>query len=260
MSFENILVFSESGITTITLNRPDAMNSLTFEMIEELHQLLEDISRDDQCKVIILTGSGKAFSAGGDIKAMSEGMDAMQGKAYLQKINGIILKIVEIEKIVISAVNGFAVGAGCNLSLASDLIVASNEAIFSEAFLPVGLVPDAGGTYFLPRILGLPKAKELVLTGKKLSAEEAERLGLINQVVPPEDLNKTVMDMAKEIAKGPSRAIGLTKVLMNRSLWMDLRSALEYEAYSQGLCMQTADHKEGLKAFREKRKPIFLGK
>lgn len=258
MSFSNILINCiEDGIYKITLNRPDSLNSLTCDMVKELYQGLDDLEKDEACRVIILTGAGKAYSAGGDIKYLSAGLGAMEGKSYLQLINSLVQKIFEVEKIIISAVNGFAVGGGCNLCLATDLIVASSKAVFSEAFLPVGLVPDAGGTFLLPRIVGLPRAKELALTGRKISAEEAVSLGLINRVVPPDDLDMAVMEMARIVANGPTRQIGLTKVLMNRSLWLGLRDSLENEAYVQGLCMQTKDHREGLSAFLEKRKPVF---
>jgi len=258
MSFANILIDCiEDGIYKIIMNRQDSLNSLTCEMVKELYQGLDDLEKDESCRVIILTGAGKAYSAGGDIKYLSTGLGAMEGKSYLQLINSLVQKIFEVEKIIISAVNGFAVGGGCNLCLATDLIIASSKAVFSEAFLPMGLVPDAGGTFLLPRIMGLPRAKELVLTGRKISAEEAVSLGLINRVVPPDDLDLAVMEMAGIVANGPTRQIGLTKVLMNRSLWLGLRDSLEHEAYVQGLCMQTKDHREGLNAFLAKRKPVF---
>ncbi|SFH14358.1 2-(1,2-epoxy-1,2-dihydrophenyl)acetyl-CoA isomerase [Desulfotomaculum arcticum] len=258
MNYSNILInYIEEGVYKVIMNRADNMNSLTSEMIKDLCRGLDNLERKEDCRVIILTGTGKAYSAGGDIKYLSAGLGTMEGKSYLQLINSLILKIFEMEKIIISAVNGFAVGGGCNLCFATDLIFASSKAVFAEAFLPVGLVPDAGGTFFLPRILGLPRAKELALTGRKITAEEAASMGLINRVVPPENLDPAVLEMAREISSRPSRQIGLVKVLMNRSLWLDLRSALEYEAYAQGLCMQTIEHQEGVRAFLEKRKPVF---
>ena len=260
MVYKEISVKRTEEISTIVLNRPDLMNSLSSEMVKELMMALEYASGQQDIKVIVITGSGRVFSAGGDINALALGMSSIKGRDYVEEVNGVIRFITGTEKPVIAAVNGYAVGAGCNLALAADLVIASTNARFSEAFLQMGLVPDAGGTFFLPRLVGLHKARELVYTGRVLDALEAEKIGLINRVVEPGELEEAVASLAKQLANGPSRALGLTKMLFSRSLNTNLDDALAFEAFIQGICMQTDDHREGIKAFFEKRSPQFSGR
>lgn len=259
MDYNDILCEEDQGIFRIVFIRPESMNAFTNSMTDELLNALEFAAKNQDIKVVIIAGSGRAFSAGGDIKTLAAGLDTLSGRDYVEKIGGIVKLISGIEKPVIAEVNGFAVGSGCNVALACDIVIASDKARFSQGFLQIGLAPDGGGSYLLPRLIGLRKAKELVFSGKMLDAEEAERIGLINKVVKSEELETTVKEMARQFANGPTRAIGFSKLLLNRSSGLDLNDALANEAYIQGICMQTNDHKEGIQAFLTKRTPKFTG-
>jgi 2-(1,2-epoxy-1,2-dihydrophenyl)acetyl-CoA isomerase len=250
--FEKIIVEKEEGIAVIRLNRPEAMNALDMEIREELAKAIEDIRIDDNIKVLIITGVGRAFCAGGDITTMKE-IRADQGRERLKKIHRLLLNLVSMEKPVIAAVNGYAFGGGCNLALAADIIVASENAKFSQSFVKIGLVPDMGGMYFLPRLVGLAKARELMFLGETVDAKEAERIGMINKVVPREDLEKTAKELARKIVMGPSKSIGMTKTILNKSLHLDFTTLLELEAQAQGICFQTDSHKKSVKEFLQKR-------
>ena len=186
MPYENILCEESEGIIRILLNKPESMNAFTNSMTDELLDALEYAAKNPDLKVIILAGAGRAFSAGGDIKTLAAGLDALNGRDYVEKIGSIVKLITTIEKPVIAEVNGFAVGSGCNVAIAADLVIASDKARFGQGFLPIGFVPDGGGTYLLPRLIGFRKAKELILTGRMLDAAEAEKIGLINKVVKAE--------------------------------------------------------------------------
>lgn len=259
MDYNDILCEEDQGIFRIVFNRPESMNSFTNSLTDEFLNALEYAAKKQDVKVIIIAGSGRAFSAGGDIKYLAAGLDVLSGRDYVEKIGGIVKLISDMEKPVIAEVNGFAVGSGCNVALACDIVIASDKARFGQGFLQIGFAPDGGGSYLLPRLVGLRKAKELVLTGKMLDAEEAEKIGLINKVVKPEELETTVKEMAVQFANGPTRAIGFSKLLLNRSSALDLNDALASEAYIQAICMQTNDHKEGIQAFLAKRPPVFTG-
>lgn len=255
------LEITEKGVAIIKLNRPKAMNAINDQMKVELTDIVRKVKHDQDVKAVILTGEGRAFCAGGDVKEMSGTRSPMflrnRMRTYLHQI---VIMISQMEKPVITAVNGYAVGAGCNLALSGDIILASDQAKFSEIFVQVGLIPDAGGFYFLPRLIGLHKAKELVFRGKMIDAREADRIGLVNHVYPHDELMPKALEMANELADGPTLAIGMAKTMLNQSADLDLIRALDYEAAAQAIMANTEDHQEGVKAFAEKRKPKFSGK
>lgn len=257
--YESLELEKKNGITLIYLNRPKVLNALDMVMRKELICLMDELEKDEMTRVIVLAGKGRAFCAGGDINTM-KGFKPNDGRKRLHYIHRLIKKMISMEKPIIAAVHGYAVGAGWNLALACDMVVATKDAKFCQSFVKVGLIPDCGGMFILPRLVGLSKAKELMLTAKTISAEEAYSLGLVNQIVEEEELLDKVTEIAKQLANGPSIALGICKTILNRSMELDLDQLLEYEAFGQDLCMMTEDFEEGLKAFKEKRKPQFKGK
>ncbi len=260
MDARTILVESDEGITTLTLNRPEARNALDLQMREELEATLRELRDDAGVRVLVLRGAGEHFSAGGDVKTMAaRRLTATEGQARVRLINQAILALARFPRPTLAMVDGFAVGAGCNLALACDLVIASERARFGQVFARLGLIPDGGGTYFLPRRVGLARAKELAFTAEVIEARKAERLGLVNRVVPTAELETQTFALARRIAQGPPLALALAKELLNRSLSLDLPSALDWEALGQGLMIASEDHREGLAAFFEKRAPRFRG-
>lgn len=253
----SVLVSKENGIQTITLNRPQSLNALDLKMREELLAALNDAAQDSVVRALVITGQGRAFCAGGDLSTMEKDFAPGEGRARLQSAHKIIKAITGMDKLVIAAVNGPAIGAGCNLALSCDFIIAAEEAKFGEPFGRVGLIPDLGGLYFLPRLVGLFKAKEMVFTWETIDAREAERIGLVNRVVPLGELYPEVNKFAGRLIKGPAQANALTKAIINQSLQGTLDQVLDQEAYAQDLCFMTSDRKEGIRAFFEKRKPNF---
>jgi 2-(1,2-epoxy-1,2-dihydrophenyl)acetyl-CoA isomerase len=254
--FKELIASLEDGILTITLNRPEQLNTLSYTLKNELLDCLGNAATDVNCKVIVLTGAGRTFCAGGDLKGFG-GMDVLKAREHMSQIGTIVTTIKNLEKPVIAWANGYATGAGCNLAIACDIVFASKSAKFCQSFIKVGLVPDGGGTYYLPRLIGLSKAKDLVFTGRMLTAEEAYQLGLVTFVEEDEAAASAVHDYALALAAGATSAIGIAKMLLNRSANHSLDEMLELERFSQAVCMQTGDHKEGLLAFQEKRKPSF---
>ena len=248
----------------ITLNRPKTLNALTPLMRKSFALALEMAEKDDAVRVLIITGAGKGFCSGGDVKAMNAAKKSAKTGALDEKIDPIrdtiIMALRNGTKPVIAAVNGAAAGAGMNIALACDIRVASENAKFGETFAKRGLHPDWGGTYFLPRIVGTAKACELIWTGKIISAEEALKLGIISDLVTPSKLMKTSLEMAQSFAAGPPTAIRLAKRALYRSMDSSLREALEFETYAQNICRETQDAKEGISAFVEKRDAHFTGK
>jgi len=260
---ETLLTAVADGIATITLNRPDKLNAFTDEMLAALGEALKAVERDEAVRSVVVTGAGRGFSAGQDLESVRErdGAGTMSFKAHLEgTYNPIIRRIRTMEKPVVAAVNGVAAGAGASLAFACDLRVASEAASFIQAFVGVGLVPDNGSTWFLPRMIGFSRAFELAVTGRKLPAAEALALGLVNEVVAPDDLAARAHALALRLATAPTKAIGLTKRAMNRALYVTLDDALAYEAQLQEIAGRTADHREGVAAFLEKRTPQFEGK
>ena len=257
MEYTTILTDKKDGILRITLNLPDRLNALDLVMREELKDAFLDARNDKSVKVVVVTGTGKAFCAGGDISTM-KGVDAPAGRDRLKNVQQLVRLMTELEKPIIAAVNGFATGAGLHIALACDMIIASEKAKFRESFVMIGLIPDMAGFYFLPLRVGLPRAKELMMTGRMLNAGEAASMGLVNRVVPHEELEKETMDLAQSLVKGPGRAYAMIKSALN--LWpASLQTLMEVEANLQAVAFATKDFDEGRQAFLDKREPKFTG-
>jgi len=260
MNYEKILFKKEGSIVTITFNDPEKLNPMGTQMAENIRSGLEECSRDEEIRAIILTGAGRAFSAGGDLREIRKNVPPLVFRDGIALVFKVVSTIADLEKPVIAAVNGPAVGVAFNMALACDIIVASEDASFSEIFVRIGLIPDGGAHFLLPRIIGLAKARELIYTGKIISAKEAETLGLVNQVVPSDKLTSAALEWANRLANSPTRAIGMAKKLLNRSFQTGLAEMIEMETEIQTLLRETEDHKEGIAAFFEKRPPSFKGK
>ncbi len=258
-NYETILYEKADGVAAITLNRPQALNAFTPQMNSELQDALKDADQDSTIRCFLLTGSGRAFCAGQDLKGRTREQRGSLGASLREKYNPIILRLRRSEKISLAAVNGVAAGAGCNLALACDLRIASEEARFIEAFVRVGLAPDSGGSFFLPRLVGLSKAMELFLLGEPIEAQEALRIGLVAKVLPAAQLSQAAHELAQRLARGP-RSIGLIKRAVNRAFVSGLEEQLDYEAYLQEIAGRSEDYDEGVRAFLEKRPPVFTGK
>jgi 2-(1,2-epoxy-1,2-dihydrophenyl)acetyl-CoA isomerase len=247
------------AIATIVLDRPDALNSLTVPLKQELLAAFREAGRDASVRAVILTGAGRAFCAGQDLRERLEPDAAPLGVEIRERYNPLVLAMRRLEKPIVGAINGVAAGAGAALAFACDVRIAAEGASFVLAFGRVGLVPDSGATWLLPRLVGQARAFELALLNEPVSAADALQIGLVTAVVPADALAGEARGIAARLAAGAPRAIGLTKRALNRSLESDLESALEYEAFLQGIAGRTADHVEGLKAFVEKRPPRFTG-
>lgn len=260
MTYQTLLYDVSDRIATVTLNRPDAMNATTDEMYQELQALLGTIATDDGVGCVILTGAGRGFCAGADLKARKDDATPLERRARHRWILKDILEpLFRLEKPVIAAVNGAAAGAGFNIALACDFIVASEQASFIQAFARVGLVPDLGGLYLLGRVIGINKAKELCFTARKVLADEAKALGIVNHVVPHDQLLSEARAIGMKITAGSPTAIGMTKTLLNKASNSTIDQMLEYESYAQTVAYLTPEYEEGVQAFREKRAPDFAG-
>ncbi len=262
MAYEHILVSESDGIVTITLNRPEKLNAFIGHMRRDLAEALEHAGSERGVRVVIITGAGRAFCAGGDVEFMAELMKRSDSEEFARILGAgrrVILAIRQMTKPVIAAINGVAAGAGCNLAFACDLRVASTNATFTQSFVKVGLNPDWGGTYFLPRLVTPNKACELFFLGEQIKAEEALRLNIVNQVVSPEELGGTAQTLAERLRAAPPIAIAAAKQAVYRSKAQDLEEMLRFETESQIRCFESDDAQEGVRAFLEKREPHFTG-
>jgi len=263
MEYPDITYTKENAIATITLNRPDKMNAFTPEMSDSLYRAVEDGAQDKSIRVIVLTGSGRAFCAGADVKAMADRFDVPEAQQrYDSARSGRVslhLLMQKCDKPIIGAINGVAVGGGLDLACACDVRIASDRARFAEVFVRRGMMPASGGTYFLPRLVGIDRALLMCWTGDMVDAREAERIGLVTMVVPHDELEIATMEMAEKLAKGPPLAIQRTKRAVYEGLEMNLEESLTYIGPIINELNQTEDHKEGARAFVEKREPVFRG-
>ncbi len=261
MRFEHVLYEKSDSISVITLNRPAKLNALIHKMIREVQAALDDVAEDESVRAVILKGAGRAFCSGDDMKDMVDVLRPLprQGKEDFRPegYHSLVIALRELRKPVIACVHGYALGAGFELALACDFVLAEESAKFGMVLITRGMV---GGTYLLPRLVGLRRATELVLLGETFDAKRAETLGLINRVVPLEDLEQETMKLARCLAESPTAAIGLAKVAMNRGLDMSLREGMEYQGLALALSIMTEDFTEGVAAFLEKRPPKYSGK
>ncbi|MEU9363373.1 enoyl-CoA hydratase-related protein [Streptomyces avermitilis] len=258
-----VLHTTDNHVSRITLNRPDALNAITPDQRERIIGLLDDASADPAVRAVVITGTGRGFCAGADLRGGPPAGERIAGDVTRVIRSGaqrLISAVLDCEKPVIAAVNGTAAGIGAHLAFACDLVLAADSARFIEVFVRRGLVPDGGGAYLLPRLIGPQRAKELMFFGDALTAAEAERFGLVNRVVPADDLEKTAREWSARLAAGPTRALALTKQLVNASLGTDRGTAFAAEAAAQEINMTTADATEGVTSFVERRSPRFEGR
>ena len=257
----SIQIKIENGVAWITLNRPETFNSFNREMALSLQSTLDDCESNKEVRAIVLTGNGKAFCAGQDLNEVtSPELNPGFRKILEEHYNPIVQRIRKIEKPIIAGVNGVAAGAGANIALACDIVIASEASSFIQAFSKIGLIPDSAGTFFLPRLIGFQKASALMMLGDKVSANEAESLGMVYKVIPIESFMEEVGKIANKMAMMPTKALGLTKRLLNQSMVNNLDQQLSLESDLQIEAAETEDYSEGVNAFIEKRKPVFKGK
>ncbi|PJW14229.1 enoyl-CoA hydratase [Geobacillus sp. Manikaran-105] len=259
METSHLLVEQSGSVLWLTLNRPERLNAFSPEMIAGLTDEIERAAADDAVRVIVLSGAGRAFCAGGDVKTMGQS-SAPQAYEHIGRLNRLILTMQRCEKPIMAAVHGFAAGAGFNLALACDLILAAEDSQFILSFAKVGLVSDGGGSYWLPRLVGPHLAKQFFFTADPISARRLYELGVLSEVVPAEKLREATESLASKLAGGPTKAIGKQKRLIEHALTATLEEILEEERLVQGLMVETEDHREGVTAFKEKRSPVFQGK
>jgi enoyl-CoA hydratase len=262
MSFQNIMLKKENQIAIITVNRPEVRNALDTKTRQEIIAAVEDVAKDENVRVVIFTGAGdKAFVSGADIKVFKElTAPTILEFSYTLGGMGMYRKIEQLDKPTIAAINGFALGGGCEMALVCDIRIASENAKFGQPEINIGIMPGAGGTQRLPRLIGIGKAKELCYTGDIIDAQEALRIGLVDRVVPPDKLQAAAMELAKKIASKSPLIIKYIKRAIDRSMRTDLDSGLAFEAQSLSTCFGTEDKNEGVNAFLEKRTPEFKGR
>jgi 2-(1,2-epoxy-1,2-dihydrophenyl)acetyl-CoA isomerase len=260
VDYQTLDLTIEDGLATLVLDRPDSLNALNLQMKEDLAEVLRVLADSAEVRAVLLTGAGRAFSSGGDIKEMDPERDPETVRRRLSKVTReIVIPLARLDKPVIGAVNGHAHGAGLALALACDILYAADSAVLSMAFARIGLGPDCAATFLLARAVGLSSAKEMMFTGRRLSAAEALELGLVSHVVPAEELMATAGAAAQQLASGPTVALAAAKRLLNEAAIHSIEDAAELEAFSQALAVNSDDHREGVAAFAEKREPRFRG-
>jgi len=263
MEYQNILWEQQDGVGVITLNRPNALNALNRPHLIELNHAIDRARFDESVRSVVITGAGRGFSAGADVKEWGSGASEADDEpeaGWIDLAHGLIMKIYRLPKPVVAAVNGVAVGAGCDIALASDLRVASTAARFGQAYIKLGYCPDAGGSFLLPRLIGEARAMEMIYTGRIIEAGEADRIGLLNRLVEPEELMPTALELAGRLAKGPTVAIGLSKENIRQNASLSIEEALRNERRAGQICGKTEDAKEGLAATIERREANFQGR
>src|SRR6266566_2954429 len=264
-NFQHLLIQEDNRVLKISMNRPEVYNAFNDTMLDELGEVLETAAQDAAVRCVVLTGTGRAFGSGQDLRSFAP-IQASRGDApikvseHLRQYHRIVRAIRTMPKPVIAAVQGVAAGASCNIALACDMRIAADNARFIEAFARIGLVPDAGGGFFLPRLVGIGKAMELAMLADEVSGPEAERIGLVNKCVPLAEFEATTKALAQRLARGPTRTYALIKQLIYTSVDSDLETTLELEGELQDQAFETADHREGVTAFLEKRAARFSGK
>ncbi|MDQ0217303.1 enoyl-CoA hydratase [Peribacillus cavernae] len=259
MAKEDLLVDIKDSIMNLTLNRPDSLNAFSPDMIVGLQSAIKEAETNPEVRVIVLSGAGRSFTAGGDVKTMGRS-SATATYDHIGRLNQLILAMKETEIPIIAAIHGFAAGAGFNLALACDLIIAAEDSKFALSFSQVGLISDGGGSYFVPRLLGPHLAKQFFFSAEPVPAQRLYELGVINHVVPLEKLEEETISLATRLAQGPTKAYGMMKKLISHSFTASLEEILEQERITQTMMVTTEDHQEGIAAFKEKRKPVFKGK
>lgn len=260
MESKTVLLSIEQGVARLTLNRPDKYNSFNRAMALELQQLLDDCAVNDEVRCILITGSGKGFCAGQDLAEASDVATIDFGKMVEEHYNALIRRIRAVEKPVVAGVNGVAAGAGANIALACDIVIAAHSASFIQAFSKISLIPDSAGTWFLPRLVGLQRAAALMMTAEKVNGPEAAAMGMVYKSFPDEVFEAEVRTLTENLAQMPTKALGLTKRALNSTFSNTLEAQLQLEKELQVQAGQTHDFAEGVTAFLEKRKPIFTGK
>jgi len=261
--FQHLLVKQDGGALTITMNRPEVLNAFNDLMLAELTEVVETAAQDEAVRCVVLTGAGRAFGSGQDLHSLVEGRSSGavgSVSEHLQKYHRVVYAIREMPKPVIAAVRGVAAGISCNIALACDLRIVSDDARFIEAFARIGLVPDGGGGYFLPRLVGVGKALELSMLADEVSGPEAERIGLVNTCVPLEEFEEATRALANRLANGPTRAYALIKKLIYTSAESDLQTSMRLEGELQDMAFETEDHQNAVVAFLQKRKPEYKGR
>jgi 2-(1,2-epoxy-1,2-dihydrophenyl)acetyl-CoA isomerase len=259
MSYNSIRYEKKGNVGYISLNRPDVFNAFNDEQSFELQDALKEVKKDADVRVVVLTGEGKAFCSGQDLKAIADSKNRSLSDSLYKRYNPIIKAMRELPKPIICRLNGVAAGAGASLALACDFIIASENASLIEVFINVGLVPDSGSSYFLPRSVSPARAFELATMASKVSATQALEWGMINRVVTVDELDEEVNQVAQYYANAPTLAIGMIKKMLNKATYSDLDTMLQYEAWCQEIAGRSQDYKEGVTAFNEKRKATFTG-
>ena len=263
MDYQDIIYTCENGIATMTLNRPDKMNALIPSMRDSMYRVVEDVSRDKAVRVLIITGAGRAFCSGADVKSLAESSShtasQKRRREAVSRYVSLHILMQKCEKPIIAAVNGVAAGAGLDLAMACDIRIASDQARFAELYVRRGILPAEGGTYLLPRLVGIDKACQLIWTGDMIDAKEAERIGLVTMVVPHDELEIATRELAEKLAKASPLVIQKSKLAIYEGLDMDLEATMKYIQLLMRQIQQSEDYKEGTRAFMEKREPVFRG-